>query len=223
MRSKEEANDYRYFPDPDLLPVEMTAEFLEQVRATLPELPDAKKQRFIDEYGLKSYDAEAITASRAMAEYFETTLGANDNKDPKLVANWMIGEVSGALNRDGIDIARSPVSAEMLGEMLMRILDNTISGKIAKEVFEAMWQGEGSADEVIEKRGLKQVTDTGAIEALVDEVIANNPQQVENYRNAEEAKRGKMIGFFVGQIMKASKGKANPGMVNQLLKQKLGD
>jgi len=223
MRSKEEANDYRYFPDPDLLPVEMTAEFLEQVRATLPELPDAKKQRFIDEYGLKSYDAEAITASRAMAEYFETTLGAIDNKDPKLVANWMIGEVSGALNRDGIDIAQSPVSAEMLGEMLMRILDNTISGKIAKEVFEAMWQGEGSADEVIEKRGLKQVTDTGAIEALVDEVIANNPQQVENYRNAEEAKRGKMIGFFVGQIMKASKGKANPGMVNQLLKQKLGD
>jgi aspartyl-tRNA(Asn)/glutamyl-tRNA(Gln) amidotransferase subunit B len=223
MRSKEEANDYRYFPDPDLLPVEMTAEFLEQVRATLPELPDAKKQRFIDDYGLKSVDAEAITASRAMAEYFETVLSSIDNKDPKLVANWMIGEVSGALNRDGIDIEQSPVSAEMLGKMLLRILDNTISGKIAKEVFDAMWQGEGSADDVIETRGLKQVTDTGAIEALVDEVIASNPKQVENYRNAEEQKRGKMIGFFVGQIMKASKGKANPGMVNQLLKQKLGE
>jgi aspartyl-tRNA(Asn)/glutamyl-tRNA(Gln) amidotransferase subunit B len=191
------------------------------VRATLPELPDAKKQRFIDDYGLKSIDAETITASRAMAEYFEQVLSTIDNKDPRLVANWLIGEVSGALNRDGIEIEQSPVSAEMLGQMLLRILDNTISGKIAKEVFEAMWQGEGSADEVIETRGLKQVTDTGAIEALVDEVIASNPKQVENYLNAEESKRGKMIGFFVGQIMKASKGKANPGMVNELLKKKL--
>ena len=223
MRSKEEANDYRYFPDPDLLPVEMTAAFLEEVKATLPELPDAKKQRFIESFELKEEDAAIITASRAMADYFETALAAAGGSDAKMVANWMTGALSGAMNREGVEIEAVPVSAEMLGGLLLRIQDNTISGKIAKEVFDAMWQGEGSADEVIETRGLKQVTDTGAIEALVDEVIASNPQQVENYRNAEEQKRGKMIGFFVGQIMKASKGKANPGMVNQLLKQKLGD
>jgi aspartyl-tRNA(Asn)/glutamyl-tRNA(Gln) amidotransferase subunit B len=141
--------------------------------------------------------------------------------DAKIVANWVIGEFSGALNREGLSVQEAPVSAAMLGQLVQRILDNTISGKIAKEVFEAMWQGEGDADAIIEQKGLKQVTDTGAIEAMVDEVIANNPKQVENYRNAEEQKRGKMIGFFVGQIMKASKGKANPALVNELLKKKL--
>jgi aspartyl-tRNA(Asn)/glutamyl-tRNA(Gln) amidotransferase subunit B len=193
------------------------------VKASLPELPDAKKQRFVESFGLKEEDAALITASRAMADYFEVALAAAGDADAKMVANWISGALSGAMNREGVEIEAVPVSAEMLGGLLLRILDNTISGKIAKEVFDAMWQGEGNADEVIETRGLKQVTDTGAIEALVDEVIASNPQQVENYRNAEEQKRGKMIGFFVGQIMKASRGKANPGMVNQLLKQKLGD
>jgi aspartyl-tRNA(Asn)/glutamyl-tRNA(Gln) amidotransferase subunit B len=222
MRSKEEANDYRYFPDPDLLPVYMDRKVLEEARSSMPELQDARKARFVEQYGLRTEDAGQITASREMADFFEAAVDASGAKDAKVVANWVIGEFSGALNREGIELSAAPVSAPMLGQLIQRILDNTISGKIAKDVFEAMWQGEGEADAIIEQKGLKQVTDTGAIEALVDEVIANNPKQVENYRNAEEQKRGKMIGFFVGQIMKASKGKANPALVNELLKKKLG-
>ncbi len=220
MRSKEEANDYRYFPDPDLLPVELEDDYIEAVRGTLPELPDARRNRFIEQFGLTEYDAGLLTSSRDMAEYFEQVVEAS-GAEAKICANWMTGELSAALNRDDKEIADSPVTAEMLAGMLKRIADNTISGKIAKEVFAAMWDGEGDADSVIEKKGLKQITDSGAIESIIDEIIANNPQQVENYRNAEEAKRGKMIGFFVGQVMKATQGKANPGQVNQLLKAKL--
>ncbi|MEN8170351.1 MAG: Asp-tRNA(Asn)/Glu-tRNA(Gln) amidotransferase subunit GatB [Pseudomonadota bacterium] len=220
MRSKEEANDYRYFPDPDLLPVIVEDDFIETVRATLPELPDAKRQRFVDALGLPALDAGVLTATKATADYFESLLAAS-GCEAKLCANWVMGELSAALNRDGKDIDASPVSAELLAGMLKRIADNTISGKIAKEVFEAMWNGEGDADSVIEKKGLKQITDTGAIETIIDEIIANNAQQVDNYRTAEPDKRGKMIGFFVGQVMKATQGKANPGQVNQLLKSKL--
>ncbi len=220
MRSKEEANDYRYFPDPDLLPVEIEDDFIEGLRKTLPELPDAKKARFIQQFGLPAYDATILTSSRGIADYFEQVV-EKSGAEAKICANWVMGDFSAALNRDGKEISESPVSAEMLAGMLRRIADNTISGKIAKEVFEAMWSGEGDADAVIEKKGLKQITDTGAIEAAIDEIIANNAQQVENYRSAEPDKRGKMIGFFVGQVMKATGGKANPGQVNQLLKSKL--
>ena len=220
MRSKEEANDYRYFPDPDLLPVEIDDDFIEGLRKTLPELPDAKRARFIQQFGLPVYDATILTSSRGIADYFEQVV-EKSGAEAKICANWVMGDLSAALNRDGKEIDASPVSAEMLAGMLRRIADNTISGKIAKEVFEAMWNGEGDADAVIEKKGLKQITDTGAIEAAIDEIIANNAQQVENYRSAEPDKRGKMIGFFVGQVMKATGGKANPGQVNQLLKSKL--
>lgn len=218
MRSKEEANDYRYFPDPDLLPVELDEPFIAAIMADLPELPDAKRGRFCSDYGLSAYDAAALTASKALADYYETVAVAGD---AKLAANWVMGELSGALNRDGLEIDQSPVKAEQLGGMLSRISDNTISGKIAKEVFEAMWSGEGSADEIIEAKGLRQITDSSAIESIVDEVLAANSQQVENYRQADEKKRPKMLGFFVGQVMKASKGKANPQQVNQLLRDKL--
>ncbi len=220
MRSKEEANDYRYFPDPDLLPVEIEDDFIEELRKTLPELPDAKKARFMEQFGLPAYDAAFLTSSRGIADYFELVV-EKSGAEAKICANWVMGDLSAALNRDGKEIDQSPVSAEMLAGMLKRIADNTISGKIAKEVFEAMWSGEGDADTVIDKKGLKQITDSGAIEAVIDEIIANNTQQVENYRNAEPDKRGKMIGFFVGQVMKATQGKANPGQVNQLLKSKL--
>jgi len=219
MRSKEEANDYRYFPDPDLLPVEIDQAFMDAVCADMPELPDARRARFQEAFGLSAYDANGLTATRATADYFEVV--AVQSGDAKIAANWVMGELAGALNRDGLEIEQSPVDAEALGGLLARIRDNTISGKIAKQVFEAMWAGEGSADEVIEAKGLKQITDTGAIETLVDEVIAANPAQVENYRNAEPAKRPKMIGFFVGQIMKKSQGKANPQQVNELLRSKL--
>ena len=215
MRSKEEANDYRYFPDPDLLPVVLDDEYLAAIKATLPELPDVKRDRFIEQYGLSSVDAAILTVSREMADYFEKV--AEMSGAEKLASNWMMGEVSKTLNANEIEIQDCPVSAEMLAGMIKRIEDNTISGKIAKEVFEAMWAGDGDADTVIEKKGLKQITDTGAIEALVDEVIANNPGQAEEFRGGKE----QLMGFFVGQVMKASKGKANPGQVNQLLKQKL--
>jgi len=216
MRAKEEANDYRYFPDPDLLPLQLEESFIEEVRGTLPELPDEKKHRFMEQYGLSAYDAGVLTASRETAQYYEAVVEAVGGQ-PKLCANWVMGELSAALNRDGKDITESPVDAAALGGLLKRIEDNTISGKIAKDVFEAMWAGEGDADAVIEKRGLKQITDTGAIEKIIDEVIAANPQQVEQYR----AGKDKLLGFFVGQVMKVSQGKANPGQVNQLLKQKL--
>jgi aspartyl-tRNA(Asn)/glutamyl-tRNA(Gln) amidotransferase subunit B len=216
MRAKEEANDYRYFPDPDLLPVEIDESYIDAVRDTLPELPDAKQQRFIDEYGLKGDDASILTASRALADYFEAAVAAGTTK-AQMVANWVIGDLSGALNRDGIEIDASLVAAADLAGLLDRITDDTISGKIAKEVFEAMWAGEGTADSIIEARGLKQITDTSAIEAVVDAVIAANPSQVAEYQSGKD----KLIGFFVGQVMKETGGKANPGQVNTILKKKL--
>ncbi len=217
MRTKEEANDYRYFPDPDLLPLDIEPAFIDAVRETLPELPDEKRDRFMKEYELPAYDAGVLTASRELAAFYEHVV-QESGRQGKLSANWVMGDLLGALNKAGLDITESPVTPQMLGGMLKRIQDNTISGKIAKDVFEAMWNGEGEADEIIEKRGLKQVTDTGAIEAMIDEVIAANPQQVEQYK----AGKDKLMGFFVGQVMKASKGKANPAQVNELLKQKLG-
>ena len=220
MRSKEEANDYRYFPDPDLLPVVIDKETIEAIRKELPELPDAKRERFINEYGLSEYDSDVLTSTRDQAEYFEFVVNAADG-EAKLSANWVMGELSAVLNKNNTDIIKSPVSAEMLGGMIKRIKDNTISSKIAKQVFEAMVNGEGTADEIIENKGLKQVTDTGAIEKLVDDVIAANPDQVKQYQESPADKQGKLIGFFVGQIMKQSKGKANPQQVNQLLQEKL--
>ncbi|HLT05617.1 MAG TPA: Asp-tRNA(Asn)/Glu-tRNA(Gln) amidotransferase subunit GatB [Pseudomonas sp.] len=220
MRGKEEANDYRYFPCPDLLPVVLEDSFIEAVRGQLPELPTEKRARFESQFGLSTYDASVLSASREMADYFEAVQQVCG--DAKLAANWVMGELSSLLNKEGLDIERSPVSAARLGGLIQRIQDNTISGKIAKMVFEALANGEGdSADAIIESKGLKQVTDSGAIEALLDEVLAANAEQVEQYRASDEAKRGKMFGFFVGQAMKASKGKANPGQVNQLLKKKL--
>ncbi len=215
MRSKEEANDYRYFPDPDLLPVMITEEYRQQVRAELPELPEQKQQRYMDELGLSAYDAGVITASLALANYFETV--AEKTADAKLSANWITGELSARLNREEIDIQDAAVDAEAFALLLKRIKDNTISGKIAKDVLDAMWNGEGSADEVIESKGLKQITDTGAIEAFVDEVIANNPSQFEELKGGKD----KMMGFFVGQVMKMSKGKANPAQVNELIRSKM--
>ncbi|AZZ90839.1 Asp-tRNA(Asn)/Glu-tRNA(Gln) amidotransferase subunit GatB [Hahella sp. KA22] len=219
MRSKEFANDYRYFPDPDLLPIEIDEAYIEAVRDALPELPEQKLARFCSEYGLSDYDAGVLVSSRAQADYFEAA-----NKiagDAKLTANWIMGELAKRLNQNSLDISQSPVAAEGLGKLLLRLKDNTINGKAAKDVLEAMWNGEGEADEIIEKKGLIAVTDDGAIEAFVDEVLANNAAQVEQYKAADEAKRGKMIGFFVGQTMKISKGKANPQQVNEILAKKL--
>jgi aspartyl-tRNA(Asn)/glutamyl-tRNA(Gln) amidotransferase subunit B len=216
MRSKEEANDYRYFPDPDLLPVEIAPDYVEAVRETLPELPDAKQRRFMDDYGIKADDAVILTASRALADYFEAVAAATQG-EPQGVANFVIGDLSAALNRDGLDVERNPVSAADLAGLLDRIKDNTISGKIAKEVFEAMWLGEGTPDEIIEAKGLKQITDASVIEAVVDKVIAANPSQVAEYKSGKD----KLIGYFVGQVMKETGGKANPGQVNAILRQKL--
>ncbi len=220
MRSKEEANDYRYFPCPDLLPVIIEDSLIEKLKVEMPEFPDVRKARFISELGLSDYDADILSADPLTAAYFEAATTVSG--DAKLTANWVMGELAKTLNQEGLAIKDSPVSATMLGGLVVRIKDKTISGKIAKQVFAALWQGEGqSADEVIEKKGLKQVTDTAAIEAMIDEVLANCTQQVEQYRAAPAEKRGKMTGFFVGQCMKASKGKANPAMVNKFLKQKL--
>jgi aspartyl-tRNA(Asn)/glutamyl-tRNA(Gln) amidotransferase subunit B len=216
MRSKEEANDYRYFPDPDLLPVELDEAYIAAVRESLPEMPDAKKARFVSEHGLSEYDAGILTATREMADYFEAAARVAGAAG-KLTANWVIGELSAALNRDDCDISNSPVSADMLGGMLLRIEDGTISGKIAKQVFEAMWQGEGSADEVIDKQGLRQISDAAAIEGIIRDVLDNNPKQIEQYRGGQE----KLFGFFVGQVMKATQGKANPKQVNELLRKLL--
>ena len=214
MRSKEEAMDYRYFPDPDLLPVAVTEDDIETVRATLPELPDAKKARFESELGLSTYDAGILTGDRELADYFEAVVKAC--AEAKLSANWVISELSGRLNKEDKTIAESPVSAEMLGGMLKRLAENAITSKMAKEVFDAMWNGEGDADTIIEKRGLKPA-DTGEVEKIIDELIAKNPEQVEQFRAGKE----KVLGFFVGQVMKASKGKADPATVNQLLREKL--
>ncbi|TDJ27763.1 MAG: Asp-tRNA(Asn)/Glu-tRNA(Gln) amidotransferase subunit GatB [Gammaproteobacteria bacterium] len=216
MRSKEEANDYRYFPDPDLLPVAVDEADIEAIRASLPELPDEKRQRYLDILELSEYNAELLSGNRDTAVYFEQALSrAPELKDQ--IANWILGDLSAALNRNEVEIQDSPVTPQMLTELLQRIADNTISGKIAKEVFEAMWQGEGSTDTIIEVRGLKQITDSSEIEGLIDDVIAANPTQVEQFRAGKE----KVLGFFVGQIMKQSKGKANPGQVNAMLRDKL--
>ncbi|XQE66479.1 Asp-tRNA(Asn)/Glu-tRNA(Gln) amidotransferase subunit GatB [Pseudomonas sp. P3C3] len=219
MRGKEEANDYRYFPCPDLLPVVIEQSFLDEVRAALPELPNQKRERFQSQYGLSAYDASVLSASREMAEYFEQV--AKVCGDAKLAANWVMGELSSLLNKDNLEIEQSPVSAQHLGEMILRLKDGTINGKAAKTVFAAMAEGEGTPDEIIKAKDLVQNTDSGAVEKLLDEVLAANAEQVEQYRAADEAKRGKMFGFFVGQAMKAAKGKANPGQVNELLKKKL--
>ncbi len=216
MRSKEEANDYRYFPDPDLLPLEIDDAYVAAVRASMPELPDAKQQRFVEQYELKGGDAEILTASRVLADYYEAT-AEHTSAGAQMAANWVIGELSGALNRDGVDIEDSKVSSASLAGLLDRIEDKTISGKIAKEVFEAMWAGEGDAAQIIEAKGLRQITDSSAIDNIVDVVIAANPGQVAEYRAGKE----KLIGFFVGQVMKETGGKANPGQVNEALKRRL--
>jgi len=246
MRSKEEANDYRYFPDPDLLPVHIDEAFIDAVRATLPELPDEKAARFARDFGLSAYDAGVLSASRELGAYFEAVVGhlsathashgrpgmaaqglreagtaernAAGTTHAKLAANWVMGELSSALNRDNTDITASRVTPAQLSGLLARIVDQTISGKIAKDVFEAMWSEGRSADHIIEASGLKQITDSGAIEAVIDAVIAANPKQLADYRSGKD----KLFGFFVGQVMKATGGKANPAQLNELLKAKLG-
>ncbi len=219
MRSKEDAHDYRYFPDPDLLPLEITADWIEQVKSGLPELPQAMKQRFETDFGLSSYDAATLTASREMAAYFEAVLVLAGRENAKPAANWVMGELAGRLNKESLAIAAAPVSAQQLAGIIRRIADNTISNKIARDVFEALWAGDGAdADAVISARGWKQITDTGAIEALVDEVLAANQKSVEEYRAGKE----KAFNALVGQAMKATKGKANPQQVTDLLKKKLG-
>ena len=219
MRSKEVANDYRYFPEPDLLPVLIDDAYIESIRSALPELPADKRQRFAEQYGLSQYDANVLSDSRALADYFEQVVA--DCGDAKIAANWVQVELLGQLNRDERSIENCPVSAADLGALISRILDQSISGKMAKQVFEAMWQGEGSADDIIAAKGLKQVSDSGALEAIVDEVVAANSAQVQQYLAADDAKRKKLLGFFVGQVMKLSKGQANPQMVNELLANKL--
>ena len=221
MRSKEEANDYRYFPCPDLLPVVISDEHVEQLRATLPELPDARQQRFMAEYELSQYDATVLSADAATASYFEQA--AKQSGNPKLTANWVAGELSARLNLETISLEQSPVTADQLAGLIIRIADNTISGKMAKQVFEGIWNGEGDADQIIEQRGLKQVSDSGALEAMVDEVLANNQAMVDDYINTDADKRKKKLGGFMGQIMKASKGQANPQQVNQILAKKLAE
>ncbi len=217
MRSKEAANDYRYFPDPDLLPLELDAALLQAVGASLPELPDEKAARFVAQHGLSDYDAGVLTASRELAAYFEQVV-ARVPGEAKLAANWVMGELSGALNRDGLEIADSKLSPARLAGLLTRIVDATISGKIAKEAFEAMWSSGEEADAVIAGRGLRQITDSGAIERSIEEVMARNPGQLADYR----AGKDKLFGFFVGQVMKATGGKANPAELNRLLRSKLG-
>ena len=216
MRSKEDAHDYRYFPDPDLLPVRLDESWIESIRAAMPELPEAMQARFQQEYGLSVYDAGILTGSRALADYFEAA--AKKSGQPKLAANWIMGELSGALNRAELDILQSPVSSAQLAQLISRIQDGTLSGKLAKQVFEGLWAGEGEVDAIIEARGLKQVSDSGAIEKIVDEVLAANQKSVEEFRAGKE----KAFNALVGQVMKASKGKANPAQVNEILKKKLG-
>lgn len=216
MRSKEEANDYRYFPDPDLLPVEIDDLFIETIRKTLPELPDAKQQRFLDEYNLKAVDAEILTLNKALADYFEAVAIKTIAK-AQIAANWVIGDLSALLNKEDVDIQNSRIEVDELVHLLDRITDNTISGKIGKGIFEAMWRGEGSVDEIIEARGLKQITDDSEIAAIIDRVLQANTLQVADYK----AGKDRLFGYFVGQVMKETSGKANPTQVNQILKEKL--
>jgi aspartyl-tRNA(Asn)/glutamyl-tRNA(Gln) amidotransferase subunit B len=216
MRTKEDAQDYRYLPDPDLLPLVITDEQIGEIASKMPELPEARCERFTRELGLPAYDAAVLTASRAAADYFELLVKAS-GADPKICANWQTGQLAGALNQSDADISSSPVSAESLAGLLKRIGDGTLSGKMAKEVFDAMWSGEGEADAIIEKRGFRQISDSAAIERLVDEVLKTNAKQVEDYRAGKE----KAFNSLVGQVLKASKGRANPSQVNELLKRKL--
>jgi len=216
MRSKEEANDYRYFPDPDLLPLQVDAALIAAVRATLPELPDQKAARFATQYALSAYDAGVLTASRELADYYEEVVRAAPT-DPKLAANWVMGDLAAALNKEGLEVSSGKLTAARLGELLRRISDRTISGKIAKEVFEIMWADGADADAVIESKGLRQITDSGAIERAIEEAMARNPAQLAEYR----AGKDKLFGFFVGQVMKATGGKANPAQLNELLLRKL--
>ena len=218
MRSKEVANDYRYFPEPDLLPIIIDDDYIQQLKDNLPELPDEKCARFVSEYSLSDYDASILSASRSIAEYFDAVVKASD--EPKLSANWVMGELMGRLNKNDTDIVDSPVDANALGLMIKRISDKTINGKIAKEVFELMWNERRTPDEIIETEGLKPADDSEVI-TIINDVINNNPQQVDNYKNAPDNKKQKMFGFFVGQVMKASKGKADPQQVNKILKEKL--
>ena len=215
MRSKEEANDYRYFPDPDLLPVVIDDELLKEIRNGLPELPTEKKARFIDKLGLSEYDAENLTSQKAMADYYEIII--NKGADVKLSANWVMGELSASLNKNQIDIQDSPIAASELYNLISRITDNTISGKIAKDVFRLMWDEKRSVDEIIKEQGLEQMTDVSALESVIDEIIAKNLDQVEQFKNGNS----KLLGFFVGQVMKATQGKANPKQVNQILDDRL--
>ena len=216
LRSKEEANDYRYFPDPDLLPVAIDAAYIAAVGKTLPELPDQKAARYIEKFGLSAYDAGVLTASREMGDFYESVLAETKGHE-KLAANWVMGDLSAALNKDGLEITESRIDAKRLSGLLARIVDETISGKIAKEVFEQMWAEGKDADAIIEAKGLKQITDTSAIEKVIDEVMAANPKQLADYRSGKD----KLFGFFVGQVMKVTAGKANPAQVNDLLKKKL--
>lgn len=216
MRGKEEAHDYRYFPDPDLLPVVIEPAFIEAIRAELPELPQARRQRFMNDYGLSDYDSGVLTASRELADYFEATVTAASGA-AKPSANWVMGELTAALNRNDLGISESPVNSTQLGQLILRIQDKTISGKQAKTVFEALWQGEGEVDAIIESRGLKQVTDSGELERLVDAVIAESADQCEQYRNGNT----KVLGYLTGQALKKSQGKADPQQVNALLRKKL--
>ncbi|MGG2042385.1 Asp-tRNA(Asn)/Glu-tRNA(Gln) amidotransferase subunit GatB [Burkholderia gladioli] len=222
MRSKEDAQDYRYFPDPDLMPVVIDPKWVERVRGEMPELPAAMQQRFVEQYGVTPYDAVVLTASKAMAAYFEALVGKAGAANAKVAANWLMGDVSSLLNREGIEIDASPVSAAQLALVLQRIADGTISNKIAKEIFQAIWDekagDEAAADRIIEAKGLKQISDSGALEAIIDEVLAANAKSVEEFRAGKE----KAFNALVGQAMKATKGKANPAQVNELLKKKLG-
>lgn len=219
MRSKEVANDYRYFPEPDLLPIVLTDDYIESVRQALPELPAAKRERFIAQYQLSDYDAALLVSSPDMAAYFERAVTLCD--EPKAIANWMLGDLSAALNKEGIPVSQSPVEPQNLAGLVARITDGTLSSKLGKQVFEALWQGGGSADQIIEARGLRQVSDTGALEKLVADVMSENQDQVAQYRAADSSKQKKLIGFFVGQIMKASKGQANPQLINKILTEAL--
>ncbi|MBU3695252.1 Asp-tRNA(Asn)/Glu-tRNA(Gln) amidotransferase subunit GatB [Dechloromonas sp.] len=218
MRTKEDAHDYRYFPDPDLLPLVIGADWIERVRGELPELPAQKRERFQSELGLSAYDASTLTASQEIADFFESTVAVAGKASAKPCANWVMVDLAARLNKDGKEVAQSPVSAQQLGGLILRIVDNTISNNIAKKVFEALWNGEGAtADEIIDKQGLKQITDTGAIEAIVDEVLAANAANVAEFKAGKE----KAFNALVGQVMKSAKGKANPQQVNELLKKKL--
>jgi aspartyl-tRNA(Asn)/glutamyl-tRNA(Gln) amidotransferase subunit B len=218
MRTKEEAHDYRYFPDPDLLPLELAPSLVANLRESLPELPDGKKARFLRDYGLSAYDADLLVAERETAEYFEAVVAGRDKaRDAKLAANWVINELAGRLNREGRDIAAAPVAASQLGAILDLIAEGTISGKIAKDVFDIVWSEGGDPRAIVEQRGMKQVTDISAIEKLVEEIVAKNPDKV-----GDAKANPKAIGWFVGQVMKASGGKANPQTVNDLLKKRIG-